>query len=83
MATYTFALSMSDEARQAGIIQSTSFQEALRIVGQRMPVNRGAKLEIGVRGFPPARYECVESTLDGAVFWQPAGMSPLAAELAA
>src|SRR5438034_10553476 len=31
MATYTFALSTSEEARQAGVIQSTSFDEALRL----------------------------------------------------
>jgi hypothetical protein len=72
MATYTFSLSKSEDARQAGIIQSASFEEALRLVGERMPVTMGDVLEIGVRGFPPARYECVESLLDGTVFWQPA-----------
>lgn len=72
MATYTFALSSSEEARQAGLIQSSSFEEALRLVGERMPVTRGDTLEIGVNGFPPARYECVESLLDGSVFWKPA-----------
>jgi hypothetical protein len=72
MATYTFSLSTSEEARQAGIIQSTSFDEALRLVGERMPVNRGDTLEIGVNGFPPARYQCVQALLDGTVFWQPA-----------
>lgn len=78
MAMYTFSLSTSEEARQAGVIQSTSFDEALRLVGERMTVSQGDTLEIGVRGFPPARYECVESLLDGSVFWQPA-----AAKLAA
>jgi hypothetical protein len=72
MATYTFSLSTSESARQAGVIQSTSFDEALRLVGERMPVEEGDTLEIGVRGFPPARYECVEALLDGTVFWQPA-----------
>jgi len=72
MATYTFSLSTSEEARQAGLIQSTSFDEALRLVGERMTVSRGDTLEIGVNGFPPAHYECVESLLDGSVFWQPA-----------
>jgi hypothetical protein len=78
MVTYTFSLSTSEEARQAGLIQSASFDEALRLVGQRMTVSRGDTLEIGVNGFPPARYECVESLLDGSVFWQPAS-SKLAA----
>lgn len=72
MATYTFALSTSEESRQAGLIQSPSFEEALRLVGERMPVSRGDTLEIGVEGFPPARYQCVETLLDGSVFWQPA-----------
>lgn len=78
MAMYTFALSTSEDARQAGVIQSTSFDEALRLVGERMSVTQGDTLEIGVRGFPPARYECVEALLDGSVFWQPA-VSKLAA----
>jgi hypothetical protein len=75
MATYMFSLSTSEEARQAGIIQSGTFDEALRLVGERMPVTRGDTLEIGVDGFPPARYECVESTLDGSVFWAPARLA--------
>jgi hypothetical protein len=75
MATYTFSLSTSEEARQAGVIQSASFDEALRLVGQRMSVTQGATLEIGVRGFPPAHYQCVESLLDGSVFWQPAKLA--------
>ena len=75
MATYTFSLSTSEEARQAGVIQSASFDEALRLVGERMPVTKGDTLEIGVRGFPPARYECVESLIDGSVFWQPSRLA--------
>ena len=71
MATYMFALSTSEDSRQAGLIQSPSFEEALRLVGERMPVTKGDTLEIGVKGFPPARYQCVESLLDGSVFWQP------------
>jgi hypothetical protein len=72
MATYTFSLSTSEDARQAGLIQSTSFEEALRLVGERMTVSQGDTLEIGVKGFPPARYECVQALLDGTIFWQPA-----------
>lgn len=71
MATYMFSLSTTDESRQAGLIQSPSFEEALRLVGERMTVSRGDTLEIGVKGFPPAHYECVEALLDGSVFWQP------------
>lgn len=75
MATYTFSLGNSEDTRQAGVIQSGSFEEALRLVGERMSVTPGDTLEIGVRGFPPARYQCVESLLDGSVFWQPARLA--------
>ena len=79
MATYTFSLSTSDDSRQAGLIQSPSFEEALRLVGERMTVTRGDTLEIGVSGFPPARYHCIESLLDGSVFWAPSATTQLAA----
>lgn len=72
MATYMFSLSTSETERQAGIIQSASFDEALRLVGERVVVTQGDLLEIGVKGFPPARYECAESLLDGNVFWRSA-----------
>ena len=73
MATYTFSLGGDqDETRQAGIIKSADFDEALRLVGQRVVVSQGDTLEIGVTGFPPARYECVEALVDGSVFWKPA-----------
>lgn len=73
MATYTFSLGgTEDDTRQAGIIRSANFDEALRLVGQRVMVSQGDTLEIGVKGFPPARYECVESLVDGVVFWKPA-----------
>lgn len=75
MATYTFSVNNSKEARQAGMIQTASFEEALRLVGERISINQGDTLEIGVRGFPPARFECVESLLDGSVFWQPAKLA--------
>ena len=73
MATYTFSLGgTEDEMRQAGLIKSASFDEALRLVGQRVAVSQGDTLEIGVKGFPPARFECVEALVDGSVFWKPA-----------
>jgi hypothetical protein len=73
MATYTFSLGgTQDELRQAGIIKTASFDEALQLVGKRVAVTQGDTLEIGVKGFPPARYECVETLVDGSVFWRPA-----------
>ena len=72
MATYSFTLDGSDDSRQAGIIHSVSFEEALELVGERASVKRGDTLEIGVKGFPPARFECIQSTLEGGVYWMPA-----------
>jgi len=75
MSTYTFSLGNATDTRQAGIIHSESFDEALRLVGERMSIAEGDTLEIGVKGFPPARYECISSMLDGTVFWQPAKLA--------
>ena len=75
MAAYKFSLSTGDDARQAGIIQSASFEEALRLVGERLSVARGDVLEIGVNGFPPAHFQCTEALLDGVVFWEPAKLA--------
>lgn len=73
MAIYTFSVGGTEgDMRQAGLIKSASFDEALRLVGQRVAVTQGDTLEIGVNGFPPARYECVEALMDGNVFWKPA-----------
>jgi hypothetical protein len=47
----------------------------LHLVGERISIRQGDTLEIGVRGFPPAHFECVESLLDGSVFWQPAKLA--------
>jgi hypothetical protein len=71
MAKYTFALGSDADVRQAGVIQSASFDEALRALGEKISVKKGDTLEIGVSGFPPARYECVAALLDGDVLWQP------------
>jgi hypothetical protein len=78
MATYTFSLGNATDTRQAGIIETQSFDEALKLVGERMSVAQGDTLEIGVKGFPPARFQCVSTLFDGSVFWQPA-VSELAA----
>ena len=73
MAKYTFALGSDSEVRQAGVIQSDSFDDALRALGQKISVKKGDTLEIGVSGFPPARFECIAALLDGDVLWRPSG----------
>ena len=72
MPRFRFALSTSDAVRQAGVIQVDSFSDALAAIGEHVSVEEGDTLEIGVNGFPPARYEYVWSVDDGAPSWRPA-----------
>lgn len=74
MARYQFSLNSNAGESQAGFVQSDSFSEALQLLGERMDVKAGDTLEIGVFGFPPARYECVASLFDGDVLWRPTGL---------
>jgi hypothetical protein len=73
MARYQFALNSAGET-QAGIVQSDSFAEAMQLLGERMEIQTGDTLEIGVFGFPPARYECIAAVDEGDVLWRPAGL---------
>ena len=58
MSRYRFAVS-GPETRQEGVIESDSFTAAVDALGQHVEVRMGDVLEIGVFGFPPARYRCV------------------------
>src|SRR4051794_29371352 len=57
MSKFRFALSNA-ALRQEGMVESDSFVQAVDSLWQHVEVHRGDVLEIGVRGFPPARYEC-------------------------
>ena len=73
MSQFQFAISSGPESiRQAGVVESDSFDEAVLLLGERIPVQEGDSLEIGVQGFPPARYECLGSSIRGKL-WRPAG----------
>ncbi|HET7585287.1 MAG TPA: hypothetical protein VFK13_10275 [Gemmatimonadaceae bacterium] len=72
MPRYAFALGNIEELRQAGYVQSDSFSEALDIIGEQVPTHLGDLLEIGVDGFPPARYRRVSDA--GRLAWQPQGL---------
>ena len=74
MTRYSFALSTKDEISQAGVVQSESFTDAMKLLGEQMTVKAGDMLEIGVYGFPPARYECIGVPTDGDVLWRPSGL---------
>lgn len=74
MSKYQFAISSGPESvRQAGIVESDSFDDAVLLLGQKIPVRAGDSLEIGVAGFPPARYECVSAVKHGRPVWIPQG----------
>jgi hypothetical protein len=72
MSKFSFAVS-GVGSRQEGVIESDSFREAFDALGQHVDVQAGDVLEIGVFGFPPARYECVGEFRAGHPIWAPAG----------
>lgn len=73
MSKYLFAISSGPESvRQAGVVESDSFVDAVTLLGTRIPVQKGDSLEIGVTGFPPARYHCV-GAMKSRPIWVPEG----------
>ncbi|MEO8620079.1 MAG: hypothetical protein ABI625_03365 [bacterium] len=73
MSKYQFAISSGPESvRQAGVVESDSFDEAVHLLGTKIPVQAGDSLEIGVHGFPPARYHCV-GEIKSRPIWVPDG----------
>ena len=75
MTRFEFALKSPDEIRQAGVVQSESFNDALSLVSKNVTVQDGDTLEIGVAGFPPARYAFVPSESLEQVSWRPIGLA--------
>ena len=73
MSKFQFAISSGPESvRQAGVVESDSFHEAVLLLGKKIPVQAGDSLEIGVHGFPPARYQCV-GEMRSRPIWIPEG----------
>lgn len=73
MSKYLFAICSGPESvRQAGVVESNSFDEAVVLLGKKIPVRAGDSLEIGVYGFPPARYHCV-GEMRSRPIWIPEG----------
>jgi len=70
MSKFSFAVSGIDSRRE-GVIESDTFREAVDALGQHVDVRAGDQLEIGVLGFPPARYECVGEISSGFPMWMP------------
>jgi hypothetical protein len=73
MARYMFSICTGDGVRKAGVVQSDDFNSAMSVLESEVPPDAGAVLEIGVPGFPPARFEA--ASLEGApLSWRPHGL---------
>ena len=72
MSKYCFSVNNA-ASRQEGVIESHSFVAAVDALGLHVDVQSGDVLEIGVLGFPPARYKCVGQISNGFPMWIPAG----------
>ena len=73
MSKFQFAISSGPEfVRQAGVVESDSFNEAVVLLGTKISVRAGDSLEIGVHGFPPARYHCI-GEMKSRPIWVPEG----------
>ena len=69
-----FCFSVSNlESRRDGVIESETFTDAVDELGRQVVVTKGDLLEIGVYGFPPARFECVGLVQGRRPIWFPAG----------
>jgi hypothetical protein len=73
MSKFCFSVSSID-SRHEGTIESDSFTAAVDALGEHVDVHAGDVLEIGVFGFPPARFECVGEVKDFPM-WVPAQSS--------
>ena len=75
MPRYQFSISSPTErVRLAGAITSETFSQALEAIADQADAGEGDTLEIGVQGFPPARFELTESADDGTIGWKPTGL---------
>lgn len=74
MPRFEFAVGSAATFREAGAVNSESFDDALEAITEQVTIRDGDTLEIGVRGFPPARYECVWPKINGVPSWRPAGL---------
>lgn len=72
MPRFQFSIGSREAVREAGIVTSDSFSDALDAIGAQVEVSDGDTLEIGVPGFPPARFEYVLTLQPGESTWRPA-----------
>ncbi len=60
MPRYEFTIGSSD-VRRKGAVDSDTFKNALDVIAAQANAEAGDLLEIGVRGFPPAKFQYVFS----------------------
>ena len=70
MPRFQFSVGKGGVVREAGAVLSESFEAALSAIAEQSDVTEGETLEIGVAGFPPARYDFVIPAV-GDAGWQP------------
>ncbi len=71
MPNFMFAHRSVDGDGEVGFVRSGSFAEALDAIQEQLPATEGDLLELGVQGFPPARYLCVGKGAAGETAWRP------------
>lgn len=72
MTRYMFSISSGVGMRRMGVVQSDDFAGALSTLESQVTAESGDVLEIGVPGFPPARFQAV-SFENQPVSWFPQG----------
>jgi len=70
MPRFQFSVVKAGVVREAGAVLTESFDDALTAIAEQSDVTAGETLEIGVPGFPPARYDFVIPAL-GEAGWRP------------
>ena len=78
MPRFQFSLANEGTVREAGAVTSDSFREALDAIAEQSEAHVGDTLEIGVHGFPPARFELIK-TGRRSRGWRPSNPNQLAA----
>ncbi len=73
MPRFVFSHKSSDGDADMGMVQSPTFAGALAAISDELDAENGDVLELGVAGFPPARFLCVKTGTLREVTWQPAG----------
>ena len=61
MPRFHFSLGQGDTVRETGAVTSDTFSDALEAIAEQSDANVGDLLEIGVPGFPPARFELIKT----------------------